>query len=210
MSQPAGEGHGLRVALTFDAEHPDRHHCPPGTVTEILDTLTNAEARATFFVQGRWATAYPEVAARIAADGHVVGSHSHYHAPMTALSDAGFRADVRLAGSTIRRVTGADPRPWFRCPFLAGEHDGRVLAALDDMGYRHIGHHVALRDWEPERTASELAAEAVGNVTEHGDGAVVLMHTWPATTPAAVRALLDGLGRAGARLVGIDELDELP
>jgi peptidoglycan/xylan/chitin deacetylase (PgdA/CDA1 family) len=47
----------LRVALTLDAEHPDRPWCPPGNADGILDTLKEREVTATFFVQGRWAEA---------------------------------------------------------------------------------------------------------------------------------------------------------
>jgi peptidoglycan/xylan/chitin deacetylase (PgdA/CDA1 family) len=200
----------FRVALTFDAEHPDRPHCPPGAADAVLDALAASGARATFFVQGRWASAYPTVAARIAADGHLVGSHSHYHAPMPSLSGKGFRADLRLAGSTIRRITGRDPRPWFRLPFLAGADDSAVSGALDEMGYRHIGQHVVVNDWEPDRDAADLVEAPVRGVLAHGDGAVVLLHTWPAQTAAAVTILMERLEARGARFVGIDDLDLLP
>jgi peptidoglycan-N-acetylglucosamine deacetylase len=200
----------FRVALTFDAEHPDREHCPPGAATAILDALASHGARATFFVQGRWATAYPQVAARIAVDGHLVGSHSHYHAPMPTLSAKGFRADLRLAGSAIRRVTGQDPRPWFRFPFLAGAENPSITEALAETGYRHVGQHVVVTDWEPDRTADELAASALDAVSSHGDGAVALMHSWPAATAPTVAILLERLADRGGRFVGIDELESLP
>ena len=54
--------------LTFDAEHPGQSLCPPGNAELILDILAQTGTRATFFVQGRWATAYPSVARRIADD----------------------------------------------------------------------------------------------------------------------------------------------
>jgi hypothetical protein len=44
----------------------------------------------------------------------------------------------------------------------------------------------------------------------HGDGAVVLLHTWPRATAAALPIALEGLERAMASLVTIDELEELP
>src|SRR5437870_1423653 len=60
----------LRVALTFDAEHPSRRQCPPGAAEAIINTLAELRVKATFFVQGRWATAYPDVARLIARDRH--------------------------------------------------------------------------------------------------------------------------------------------
>ena len=86
----------FRVALTFDAEHPDRP-TRPGVAEGLLDLLAAEQIQATFFIQGRWAEAYPTTAARIAADGHLVGNHSHYHARMTLLSESGFDTDVRDA-----------------------------------------------------------------------------------------------------------------
>ena len=87
----------FRVALTFDAEHPDRPWCPPGNAERVLDTLRDRGVRATIFVQGRWAEAYPATARRIADEGHLVGHHSHYHARMPLLLEAGFLAGPRRA-----------------------------------------------------------------------------------------------------------------
>jgi peptidoglycan-N-acetylglucosamine deacetylase len=196
-----------RVALTFDAEHPDRPLCPPGNAERILDALREARTRATFFVQGRWARSRPEVARRIADDGHLVGHHSNYHVRMPYLSDEGLRADVAEGEEAIREVVGADPHPWFRCPFGEGRDDPRVLGALEELGYRNVHWDVELEDWEPSRTGSEIARDAIEGALRHGDGAVVLLHTWPGPTGQAVPAILDGLATAGARLVALDELE---
>jgi peptidoglycan-N-acetylglucosamine deacetylase len=200
----------MRVALTFDAEHPDRPWCPPGAVDRILDALADAGARATFFVQGRWAEAYPRVARRIADDGHLVGCHSHFHAEMPLLSDTGLATDIAAAGDAVESATGRDPRPWFRCPFGAGADDGRVLGAIADAGYRHVGWHVVLEDWEPDRTGPAIAEDATRGIAAHGDGAVVLLHTWPGGTAEAVPAILDDLRRRRVATVTVDQLPELP
>ena len=55
-----------RVALTFDAEHPDRP-APPGVAEQLLELLDRLGVPATFFVQGRWAEAFPVAARRIVA-----------------------------------------------------------------------------------------------------------------------------------------------
>lgn len=199
-----------RVALTFDAEHPDRPLCPPGNAERILDVLAEAGARATFFVQGRWAEAQPATARRIAEEGHVVGHHSKFHARMPLLTDEGIRADVTEAEDAIRSITGADPRPWFRCPFGEGHDDPRVLTILGELGYRDVNWHVELADWEPDRTAAAIAKDAVEGALAHGDGAVVLLHTWPGPTAEALPAILERLSATGVRSVGIDELETTP
>lgn len=196
----------LRVALTFDAEHPSRRQCPPRAAEQILDILHTREVGATFFVQGRWATAYPEVARLIARDGHLVGNHSHSHAPMPDLSDDGLARDIKDAEESIRELVGVDPKPWFRCPFGAGFDDARVLEALVARGYRNIHWDVAVEDWEDDRQATGVENDAVDRVLRHGDGAIVLLHTWPAPTVAALPRIIERLRANGARFVTVAEV----
>jgi peptidoglycan-N-acetylglucosamine deacetylase len=200
----------LRVALTFDAEHPDRPRCPPGNVERILDTLRDQRVRATFFVQGRWAESQPAAARRIADDGHLVGHHSHYHARLPLLTDDGLDQDLADGQAAILASTGADPRPWFRCPFGAGHDDDRVLARIEAAGYRDVHWDVELEDWEAYRTGQAIAADCLDGVRVHGDGAVVLLHTWPGGTVDAVGPIVAGLRDLGATFVGVDELGRLP
>lgn len=203
MSEPA------QVALTFDAEHPDRSWCPPGAAERILDVLAGDGIRATFFVQGRWAEAYPATVRRIADEGHLIGNHSHHHARSLLFSDRGLREDVDAARDAIVRATGRDPRPWFRCPFGDGADDPRVLGVIAAAGYRHVGWHVEVEDWEPARTPEAIASDAVGGIRQHGDGAVLLLHTWPGGTVEALPLLLKDL-HEGIRFVTVDALKDVP
>jgi peptidoglycan/xylan/chitin deacetylase (PgdA/CDA1 family) len=196
----------FRVALTFDAEHPDRPH-RPGVAEGLLDVLAERSVRSTWFLQGRWVEACPEVARRVAAGGHLIGNHSFYHARLPLLHDEGLETDIRSAEAVIREVVGADPRPWFRCPFGAGSDDPRVLAAIAALGYRDVGADVVLEDWEPERTGPAIVADALRETPAVGDGAVVLFHGWPPGTLDALPAVIDGLAALGASFVRIDELE---
>ena len=199
-------GASLRVALTFDAEHPDRPH-RPGVTEGILDVLADREVAATWFLQGRWVEAHPELARRVATEGHLVGNHSFYHARLPLLTDVGIETDIRAAERVIRDVVGVDPRPWFRCPFSAGSDDARVLGILARVGYRDIGQDVVLEDWEPTRSGPALTADALRRVPAIGDPAVILFHAWPTGTLEALPGLIDSLRAMGARFVRIDELE---
>lgn len=194
------------MALTFDAEHPSRRQCPPGVAEGILEILAEAEVRATFFVQGRWATAYPLVARSIAQAGHLIGNHSHAHAPMPWLSIRGLRADVEEAGADIRRIVGEDPRPWFRCPFGAGADDRRVRDTLGSLGYRNVHWDVAADDWDDQRSAGDVERAVVDGVLARGDRAIVLLHTWPAPTADALPRIIHRLSAAKAQFVTVDEI----
>lgn len=198
-----------RVALTFDAEHPDRP-APSGNAETLLAALARRGVRATFFVQGRWAEAYPETARAIAAGGHLVGHHSQYHARLPLLTDAGIVEDVRDGATAILAASGVDPAPWFRCPFGAGADDPRVLAAISLAGYRQVGWHVAADDWDPEHSGADVADAVLRGVESHGDGTVVLLHAWPTAALDAIDAILDGLAAAGVEPCRIDELSVVP
>src|ERR1700742_388624 len=67
---------GLRdthtIALTFDDG-------PNANTPAVLDALKAANVKATFFIVGKMARAYPEVLARIAAEGHLLANHSGTH-----------------------------------------------------------------------------------------------------------------------------------
>jgi peptidoglycan/xylan/chitin deacetylase (PgdA/CDA1 family) len=195
----------FRVALTFDAEHPDRPHAR--SAGAVLDALDAAGTPATFFLQGRWVEAEPILARRIRDAGHLIGSHSHYHARMHLFSPTGFRTDVRAAESVIRRKLDVDPRPWFRLPFGSGAGRRELIEALIHLGYRHVGWDVEPREWRVAASVSGIARDTVAGCLAHGDGAIVLMHTWPRPIARAIPALTTELRAQGVTFVRLDELD---
>jgi peptidoglycan/xylan/chitin deacetylase (PgdA/CDA1 family) len=196
----------MKVALTIDAEHPDRPRCDPGVPAGMVDLLREKGVRATFFLQGRWVEAYPATARRISGDGHLIGNHSFYHARMPLLSDEGLAADVAAAERAILDVTGSDPRPRFRCPFGAGRDDPRIAELLRRTGYRHIGYDVVVEDWEPDATPEAIVETAVRGALSRDWQAVILLHAWPEPTLEALPTLIDRLTAEGATLVALDEL----
>jgi len=200
-----------RLALTFDIEHPDRPHWRPDTTDRLLDILAATGIRATFFIQGRWAEANPAVARRIADEGHLVGSHSFFHASMPLLSDSGLEEDMTRATAAISASTGMDPRPWLRLPFGHGVGDPRVMAAIERLGYRHVGWDVDPRDWDPRSTAQVIESE-IERVAMSRATSVVVLHGWPSGTVPAVAAVIEALRVRGVEFVTVDQLadDELP
>jgi peptidoglycan/xylan/chitin deacetylase (PgdA/CDA1 family) len=196
----------LRVALTFDAEHASRPNSEPGAAQRIIASLSAHHVQATFFVEGRWATAYPNLARSIVRAGHLIGSHSNSHVRMTRLSAAGLAAEIEEAQARIQRVVGADPRPWFRCPYGDGADDLSLMAALSAHGYRHVHWTVAAQDWDDTRGPENIEDDIVEGVMRQGDGAIVLLHTWPASTVQALPSLLDRLSAGGARFVTVADL----
>jgi peptidoglycan/xylan/chitin deacetylase (PgdA/CDA1 family) len=202
----SGEAGEFRVALTLDAEHPDRPHHGDHTLW-VLDELRRLGIRATVFLQGRWVEAFPTVARRVATDGHLIGNHSFYHAHMPLLSADGFDADVGKAERAIIDATGANPRPWLRFPFGVGVDRLDLMERTANLGYRHVGWDVEVDDWRPGRTATEVIDATLKGVAARGDGAIVLIHTWPDPVAPSLGEIVERLAGERARFVGIDELD---
>ncbi len=196
-----------RIALTFDTEHQDRP-CVAGGERRLLELLDRSGVRATFFLQGRWVEAYPEVARAIAEAGHRVANHSYYHVRMPLLSAEGFATDVRAADRAIREHVGVDPRPWFRFPFGTGANDPELRGRLEQAGYRHVGWDVDPRDWDIAATEDGIASALTLGLAEAPGDAIVLLHAWPTPTPGAVDRLLPRMRDAGATFVTIDELGD--
>ena len=198
----------LRVALTFDAEHPDRPS-EAGVTERLLETLASAGVRATFFVQGRWAEAYPATARAIATAGHLVGNHSHYHARMPLLTDAGLAEDIAEAGRIIlddrRGPATVVPLP------VRGRigRSARVRAAAAG-GYRHAGWHVGGRGLGARRMTDRRSS----GTSSTGSSPMATARS-RCSTPGPEDARCDpGHHRSSSSrwggLVGIDELDEVP
>jgi peptidoglycan/xylan/chitin deacetylase (PgdA/CDA1 family) len=207
-----------RVALTVDAEHPDRP-TRVGAIDRILACLAARSVPATFFIQGRWAQAEPDLVRVIAAGGHLIGHHSHSHVSMPLLSATGVAAEIRQGQEAIIDACGVDPRPWFRCPFGHGQRDERLRRRLSVAGYRPpVGWDVDTSDWDaPDATTiqarvagglrrlrSSVATRTERSRTAGPDTVVVLLHSWPTATAAALPGIIDRVEEAAMELVRLD------
>ncbi len=180
----------MKIALTFDAELPGREHADPDGPSKILDILIEYGVRSTWFMQGRWVRWQPDVARRAFVQGHLVGSHGHYHAPLTCMTPAGIAEDIANADEAIRAELDVDPRPYFRAPF--GRVDADVVYGLAKAGYRHVGWSLDVADWELATTPDDIAARVIAGIRDYVLP-IVLLHTWPRCTIAALPRFLEAL-----------------
>src|SRR3712207_1928766 len=92
----------------------DTTHC-------LLDILDEADVRATFFVLGNVADAYPELVREVARRGHEVGSHTHSHELISRMKPADFKADVERSLFKLQDLTG-ESVVGFRAPEFSVGH----------------------------------------------------------------------------------------
>jgi peptidoglycan/xylan/chitin deacetylase (PgdA/CDA1 family) len=200
----------MRVALTFDTEHPDQPGHAADSLERMLDVLAAAGVPATFFIQGRWAEAHPDTARRIADEGHLVGNHSYYHYRMSEYTTRQLVDDLRKAEQAIIETTGCDPKPWFRLPFHSGNENARVIKRLRAAGYEQVFTNCDPGDWVPTNTAGIV----LDNVVDQARGkelVVVDLHSWPRVAADAFPDIVRHFGELGAEFVTVDALrDQLP
>ena len=73
---------------------------------QLLDTLAESRATATFFVLGWIARRYPALVERMVADGHEVASHSDRHERLAELPRATLVRDLADARDSLEQVAG--------------------------------------------------------------------------------------------------------
>lgn len=180
------------VALTFD-DGPSEH------TPALLDALKAREAHATFFLVGANVVRRPELAQRMAAEGHDVANHTRTHLRLPPLREDQIANEIANGATVIRRATGERVR-LFRPP--GGQYDARVLAEAARQGEMTVLWSTNTGDWRA-RSPRWIANRVLSNV-ENGD--IVLMHEARPETAAALPAILRALQERGFRLVTVSEL----
>ena len=127
---PVTPGPEPSVALTFD-DGPD-----PKTTPQVLDLLDEYQARASFFLIGRRAEQFPDLAREIVRRGHLVENHTHHHRHTFAFKlYPGMRREILQAQETLEELAGRRPR-YFRAP--AGMRNIFLDPILHDLNLRLV------------------------------------------------------------------------
>ncbi|MCB0336401.1 MAG: polysaccharide deacetylase family protein, partial [Bdellovibrionales bacterium] len=148
------------LALTFD-DGPS----PAGT-EKILDVLDSFKIPATFYLIGANAQKYPQLAKRISASQHEIGSHGFAHLNYHRSLPHQVFADVKRGGQVLLDITGMKPRT-FRAPFGRFRLDTRMAFGTGNL----IGWDIAPA-WN-ETSAEALAAYVNSRIQP---GSIVLLH----------------------------------
>ena len=133
----------------------------------ILDVLSEAGVRATFFTLGWVAERYPELVRRIVADGHELASHGYGHQRVTDLTLSAFRDDIVRAKRILEDVGGVAVRGYRAPSFSIGAGNLDALQVLKETGHRYsssiypVRHdHYGMPD-APRTPFSPLGTEGV-------------------------------------------------
>jgi peptidoglycan/xylan/chitin deacetylase (PgdA/CDA1 family) len=176
----------------------------PATTPKVLDTLKRECVRATFFLLGRNAEAFPQIVRRTSAEGHSIGHHTYSHPLLTHMSlaraeaeiDRGIAAD-ELALHGVRRTEPASP--FFRFPGFASSPV--LLDRLAQRGLVVFGADVWASDWRPMTPQQQL--DLIIARIERIDHGIVLFHDTKAQTAQMLGPFLRELKRRGYSIVHV-------
>ena len=171
------------VYLTFD-DGPSPEYTP-----QMLDVLARHDARATFFVVGSLAQAYPDIIQRIAAEGHTIANHTWKHEDLAGLSRAAFDETI----SRTQAVLGDLAAPCMRPPY--GSIDAFTREWASDHGLSLLTWDASPQDW-----LSPPAEEIADYIVQWArPGVVLLMHDGGGDRSTTVQGLDMALERLAER-----------
>ena len=185
------------VVLTFD-DGP----LPPYS-NQILDILASECVKATYFMVGEMARAYPAVVRRIYEQGHTIGTHSDSHPTrFGSLPIDRMRYEIDNGISEVSAALG-DPKylaPFFRIPGL--ERSDTVESELAARGLIVFSSDTVADDWHHNITPDQIMSLALKRLEARGKG-ILLLHDIHPKTVAALPGLLKELKDNGFRIVQV-------
>jgi peptidoglycan/xylan/chitin deacetylase (PgdA/CDA1 family) len=183
------------VVLTFD-DGP----LPPYS-NQILDILASQCVKATYFLVGEMARAFPAAVRRIYEEGHTIGTHSDDHPTRFGqLPINKMRQEIDWGISDVSAALG-DPKylaPFFRIPGLA--RSDTVESELAARGLSVFSSDTVADDWHHRIGGKQIIAAAMRRLEAYGKG-ILLLHDIHPKTVAALPGLLKELKDKGFHIV---------
>ena len=154
-----------QLALTYDDGPNDPH------TLRLLDVLAKHEAKATFFLIGKYVRQRPEIARAVLAAGHEIGNHTYSHPNLIFVSAARLRQELEDCNKALEDSLGITPS-LFRPPF-GGRRPG-VLRTARNLRLTTVMWSVTGYDWNAK--SPEFILEKVAPGLKSGRAEIVLMH----------------------------------
>ena len=186
------------VVLTFD-DGPVHSYTP-----RVLDILAKNCVKATFFIVGQQATAYPALVRRAYNDGNSIGTHSEHH-PLTfnRMAEPAVAREVEGGIAAVQAAIGnpSAVAPFFRVPGLKRSKTvDKFLAAhsLIDWSADEVAD-----DWHHGITPQKVVRLAMKRIAAHDHRGVLLLHDIHPATAEALPTLLAELKAHGYHIVHV-------
>ena len=186
------------VALTFDDGPRDEN------MQEVLGTLRQYNAKATFFLIGKDIQAHPDAAYQIFRQGHQIGNHSFSHRSLVFMPYDEVAREVEATDNAIRRIGYQQPI-YFRPPY--GHKFVYLPWYLHDHNRPTIMWSLAPDDFY--KKADDMSAYVERSVKP---GDIIIMHVMEkhrSEQRKALKQFIPALQKQGYRFVTVSELISL-
>lgn len=198
-----------QMALTFDDGPNDPH------TLRLLDLLAQHQAKATFFLIGKYVRQRPEVARAIQAAGHAIGNHTYSHPNLIFVSSSRQRQELEDCQKALQDAIGA-PARLFRPPF--GGRRPNVLRTARSLGLAPVMWSVTAYDWDapsPDAIVRKVVTQVDSRRRKQSE--IVLLHDGShlgfgadrGHTVEATRILLERYSAMGKKFVSVQELERI-
>ncbi len=152
-----------QLLLSFD-DGPDETYTP-----QLLDLLAAEDVKAVFFILAEKAKRYPELLARLRAEGHMVALHGKTHKNMW-LCDYLDTQENLVDGAKIWTALGGGGA-YYRPPH--GNINLFTLHFLKKCGLKLVFWTVMAQDWRADTTSFEIYRKLCARTK---DGAIICLH----------------------------------
>lgn len=187
------------IALTFD----DGPH--PTYTNQILDILKEYDVKATFFVLGKFAEAYPDIIIRQWQEGHEIGNHTYSHVDAKRVSKKVLYNEYKKTQEIIENLINHQPR-LFRPPYGSFDSQALDIMEMHDSIIVLWSAHQDSKDWS-NPDVEEIVNTTLSNI-KNGD--IILFHDYvyydESSTVEALKEIIPELKSRGYRFVTISEL----
>ncbi|HOL92486.1 MAG TPA: polysaccharide deacetylase family protein [Clostridiales bacterium] len=182
------------AAITFD--------CAWGAddIPQILDTLKEADIKATFFMVGQWAEKNPEMVKEMAMEGHDLANHSYSHFRMGSLDREMQSSEIKKCGDVIEKISGKKC-DLFRAPY--GDYSNSLIQEARKLGYFTIQWDVDSLDWKPGISREEIKQRIRSRVR---NGSIILFHNDTPHTAKLLPEIIEELQSGGYKLVPVSQM----
>lgn len=182
-----------KVAISFDAAW------GADKTEDIIKTLAEYNAKATFFLVGFWVEKYPEMVTKIHNAGLEIGNHSNTHPDLTTVSNQMLADEIDACNSKIQAII-QKPVEVFRCPY--GAYNNNVIEAIEARGMVPVQWDVDSLDWKGISSA-DITSRVVDKVQ---NGSIILCHNNADNIVDALVMILERLAAQGYEVTSVGDL----
>lgn len=182
-----------QVAISFDAAW------GADKTQQIMDTLKEYDAGATFFLVGFWVDKYPDLVKKIDECGYEIGTHSNTHPDMTKLSRDAAKLELTTCVDMIEKITKKKVE-LFRPPY--GAYNNMLIELSNELNIMPIQWSVDSLDWKGI-SAENITTRIVNNVK---NGSIILCHNNSDHIVEALPMVLDRLKGQGYTVTSVGDL----